>query len=239
MLWREIQVGNNPSNVGAQGYLYDHLIKYMFEKSTIKVRDLGFDVRYNFLSHVAYEQFVKNRILSPEDVDFVMARFVAETELEPNLQRLVTDCVFLGILKEKDGGLCFGLEYIHLYFTAYYIWQHKDKAPEVASVLQQITDNLYEQANAQITIFYTYLSNDEQIMRKMLSLAKSCQTDSAEFNYDSLKPAQLALSREVKRIVDPSIRSAVLDSKPSLDIAVATPQTSQESTLRDIVLARR
>ena len=239
MLWREIQAGNTPSNIGAQGYLYDHLIKYMFEKSTIKQRDLGFDVRYNFLSHLAYDLFNSGEVLSPESLETVMARFVAETELEPNLQRLVEDCIFLGILKEKDGGFCFGLEYIHYYFTAYFIWQHKHQSPEVAQVLERITDNLYEQANAQITIFYTYLSTDDVTMRKVLNLAQQCLKNGIEFSYDSLKPAQIAVSREVKKIVNLSSRITVLDGKPALEVAISHPQPAQETALKEIVLARR
>jgi hypothetical protein len=211
----------------------------MFEKSNIKQRDLGFDIRYNFLSHLAYELLIENKVLSPEEVDVVMARFVAEIELEPNLQRLVSDCIYLGILKEKDGGLCFGLEYIHYYFAAYFIWQHKSQSPEVAAMLQNITDNLYEQANVQITIFYTYLSNDETIMSKILNIAKEFQKDAVEFNFDTLKPAQIALSQEIKHVVDPLNRSAVLDAKPSLEITLTTTQPSQENHLREIILARQ
>jgi len=239
-LWREIQAGNTPSNVGSQGHLYDYLIKYMFEKTEIKPGDIGFDVRYNYLSYLAYALYNQREVLTSEEMATIDTKFTRETSLKPDMPRIISDCIHLGILKEKDDGLCFGQEYISYYFAAYYIWQHKSQSQEVSIMLERITNNIYELANAQITIFYTYLSSDEVIMLKVLRLAENCLIDADEFNYVILKPSQLAMAQAIRCVVsDPEVRSAYLDNRNELEQNMVPENMRSDTALQNITLARR
>jgi hypothetical protein len=106
-------------------------------------------------------------------------------------EHLLSSCISAGILSMEDCGYRFTYSYGYCYFIAKYFQENLADSDdemlrtELFSRLRSISERVYNQVNANIVIFYVFLTKDRVLINHIISNARKIFEDAPEFDFDS------------------------------------------------------
>jgi len=164
---------------GSYGYLYEVLIKTALAAVSAGATDV--DLKVTYLSGIAYAMSKSKQTTLPEQ-DFRNAHqhYCDRYDIIRDFPKMVADCRIAEILIESASGYRFKYPYIFYYFVAKYF---QENSSAVRHELMDIADHIYNETNANILIFYVYLTKDPELIRRI--------TQNSKRIYDECKPCDL------------------------------------------------
>lgn len=152
----------------AYGHCYNALIQQSLRKS--KVRDELIDKYINYLTELAYFIFNDNKsILSEEDAPIFKAQYSKKYLIESH-EKVMHDLCETGLLKSSYEGIAFSYKYIFYFYAAKYVAENHRSAP---GVIGDLCKKMHSEKHANILIFVTYHTKDQEVLDEILSFASS------------------------------------------------------------------
>lgn len=152
----------------AYGHCYNALIQQSLRKSKIK-NDL-FDKYINYLTEFSYFLFKTNKPhVSDEDILLFTSEYSTRYLIESH-EKAIDDLCSTGLLKKDYNGLSFSYKYIYYFYAAKYIAENYRVEPEI---IDQLCAKLHSEKHANILIFVTYHTKDQDVIDKILHTASS------------------------------------------------------------------
>jgi hypothetical protein len=175
----ETQQAANTAN-GAYGYLYEVLIKTSLATGS-KHGAADVDLKVTYLSGLAYLMFKKKQpSLSREEIKTAHAQYCKRYDIDREFSQIEADLKHSEILSEANGIYSFKYNYIFYYCVAKF-FQENQAASQTE--LLQLADYIYNDTNANILIFYVYLTKDSVLIKHL--------TNSAKKIYDEYEPCDM------------------------------------------------
>lgn len=167
---------SNTAN-GAYGYMYEVLLKSALAK--VNPRDV--DEKITYISNIGYSMFRnKQPILTDEELRAVHADYCDRYDMVRDFSKMMADLENAEVLVEAKGCYRFKYPYEYYYSVAKYFQDH---ASSLRGELYAAADHIYGEANANVLIFYVYLTKDEDLIRHIVA--------NSEKIYASYKPCDL------------------------------------------------
>jgi hypothetical protein len=154
---------------GAYGYLYEVLIK----SALARVGGGGSDVdaKITYLSGLGFALFSLGRkYLTEEEIRDAHDRYCDRYDMTRDVSKMVADLINSEILSERNGEYRFKHPYIFYYAVAKYLHEN---IGSLRSTLHDIADHIYNDINANILIFYVYLTKDQDLIERVVSNSKA------------------------------------------------------------------
>jgi 3',5'-cyclic AMP phosphodiesterase CpdA len=164
---------------GSYGYLYEVLIKSALIGSESGVKDV--DLKVTYMSGLAYFMF-KSSIRTVTETEFRAAHdeYCKRYDIIRDFSKMTAELCGAGMLVESKGLYRFKYPYVFYYSVAKYFQENADA---LKSELNGVADHIYNDANANILIFYVYLTKDAALIRRLI--------DSAKAIYDEFSPCDM------------------------------------------------
>jgi hypothetical protein len=151
---------------GAYGYMYEVLLKSAL--ASVNPKDV--DEKITYISFIGYSMFsARQPALSEEDIRKVHDNYCTRYDMNRDFLKMVSDLVNAEVLVESKGVFRFKYPYEYYYSTAKYFQDH---SASMRGELFAIADHIYGEANANVLIFYVYLTKDEDLIRHIIENAK-------------------------------------------------------------------
>ncbi len=176
---------NSGGDYGSYGHIYQALITSRLSKHSIKQIAL----KLNFLSMLAFKMF-ENQL---ESLTLVQIREIAKSyeaeysyDVEPN--SLLKEIAENGLIQYDGNSFCFEYRYVYYYSVAYAFKTNVANEQTRAGArqhLSKLAKEAYFDDNANILIFYMYLSKDRLLMEEVLANAQSIFSDVDPCNLES------------------------------------------------------
>jgi predicted MPP superfamily phosphohydrolase len=159
---------------GAYGYLYDMLLKQAL--ATVNAKDV--DDKITYLSGFGYAMFKKKRPeLSEEEMRTEHDNYCDRYEMVRDFSKMMGDLLRAEVLVEEGGVYRFKYPYELYYSAAKYFQIH---AASLRNELFSISDHIYGERNANVIIFYVYLTKDDSLIGHIVENAKRIFGDCKE-----------------------------------------------------------
>jgi hypothetical protein len=150
---------------GAYGYMYEVLLK----SALAKVNPKDVDEKITYISAIGYAMFKsKQPVLTEEEIRQVHAEYCDRYDMVRDFSKMKADLVNAEVLIESNNSYRFKYPYGFYYSTAKYFQDH---ASSLRLELYNIADHIYGEANANVLIFYVYLTKDEELIRHIVASA--------------------------------------------------------------------
>jgi hypothetical protein len=213
--------GSATGGLGSYGQVYEALITARLAKVSLKSIDIG--TKITFLARFAWRLFESGkRCIDENDWTQLCDQYFQDYKVRLDRENLLSSCISAGILSAEECGSRFTYGYGYCYFVAKYFqenladpYDEKVRA-ELFTRLKSISERVYNQVNANIVIFYVFLTKDRVLIDHVISNARKIFEDSPEFDFDS--HVQFA-----NRIIVPPSRVCLPES---------TTETNQDSYQR-------
>jgi hypothetical protein len=164
---------------GSYGYLYEVLIKTALAGVNSGSKDV--DLQVTYLSGIAYAMFVaKQNYLNVQEFRAAHQKYCDRYDIVRDVSQMLQAAKSAEILVESPVGYEFKYPYIFYYLVAKYC---QENLTSVRNELNQIADHIYNETNANILIFYVYLTKDPELIRRI--------TQNAKRIYDECKPCDM------------------------------------------------
>jgi hypothetical protein len=151
---------------GAYGYMYEVLLKSALAK--INPRDV--DEKITYISGIGYAMFKgKHPVLTEEELRQVHSEYCSRYDMVRDFSKMISDLVNAEVLVEANGNYRFKYPYEYYYSVAKYFQDH---ASSVRQELLTAADSIYGEANANVLIFYVYLTKDDDLIRHIIRNAQ-------------------------------------------------------------------
>ena len=172
---------------GSYGYYYEALITAALHNQS---RTIPHDTIYTFVSSIAYTMFTeKLSDLSRAKFDAILDAYRSKHKVAPNrdqIRRVLQDAHIL-VWDETSAGR-FQYKYIYYYFVAKYLSENiyrQSVSAGIRTLVSRLTATLHVEEHANITIFFLYLTKDEESIRTLLERAKSLYVEASPCNFES------------------------------------------------------
>ena len=184
---------------GSYGYYYESLIASSLRNR--RSQSIPHDTIYTFVGSIAYKMFTgKQSELSRADFDSILDTYRKKHKVTPNREEM------LRVLQEarifvwdETGAGRFQYRYIYYYFAAKYLSENvyqKHASAEIRTLVSRLIGTLHVEENANIIIFFLYLTKDEESIRTLLERGRSLYDESLPCNFESdLKFAQELITK--------------------------------------------
>lgn len=181
---------------GSYGYLYEALLKLALAE--INPRDV--DEKITYISGVGYAMFSSHRpVMTEEELRAQHDKYCTTFDMVRDFSKVTNDLLRADVLVEFNKSYRFKYQYIYYYSVAKYFQDH---ISELRLRLNEIAAHLYGEANANVLIFYVYLTKDQELIQRLVSDAKQI--------YSGVKPCDLEkdidfLNKLAKKLPPPLI----------------------------------
>lgn len=177
--------------LGAFGYYYEVLITTALDAAlTTHGRRLTIDTLYTFVAAVAYRQLeLKRKYLTEDELDSVVADYLGAYKMSFDRHQILS---ILGdsriYRKVGDDRYSFQYKYIYYYFVAKHMADNLHKparGQDIRRHLERMTRALHVEDDANIILFFVYLTKDEETIGAILSEAKQIYAGYAPCDMDA------------------------------------------------------
>jgi hypothetical protein len=159
--------------------LYEVLIKTALAGVSGSAKDV--DLQVTYLSKIAYSMFTtKESVLTELEFRTAHDEYCAKYDIVRDCSKMISDFRKAEILIESQIGFSFKYPYIFYYFVAKYF---QENATAFRTELHDIADHIYNETNANVLIFYVYLTKDSELIGWI--------TQNAKRIYDEYKPCDM------------------------------------------------
>lgn len=157
-------------NASTHGYFYEILIKLALASRNPS----DYNVRLNFLTHLAYEMFSagKQELLESElrdSFDHYQETYAVGGLVYESLKEAL---ISKGMLIADSDRIRFRYPYLYYYFIANHL-RNNITSDEIRAHVQRLTETVGEQDSADILMFLVHLSNEAFIIERILATADS------------------------------------------------------------------
>lgn len=164
----------------AYGHCYNALIQQSLKKS--KVRDELIDRYVNYLTELAWFIFNSDStMLSEEGAPIFKAQYSTKYLVDSH-EKVINDLCETGLLKSNYDGLSFSYKYIYYFYAAKYIAENH-RAEE--HVISELCKKMHSEKHANILIFITYHTKDQEVLDEILKFASSIFLDETPATLDN------------------------------------------------------
>lgn len=184
------EAGSQRGGLGSYGQVYEALITARLARVSLKSIDIG--TKITFLARFAWRLFESGkRCIDDSGWIELCDQYFLDYRIRLDREHLLASCVSAGILSAEDCGYRFTYGYGYCYFIAKYFQENladldNDKArAELFTRLKSISERVYNQVNANIVIFYVFLTKDRVLINHIVSNARKIFEDAPEFDFDS------------------------------------------------------
>jgi len=186
----DTETGSQTGGLGSYGQVYEALITARLANVSLKSIDIG--TKITFLAKFAWHLFESSkRCIDDAEWNNLCEQYFADYRIQLDSKQLRASCISAGILSQEDCGLRFTYGYGYCYFVAKYFQENladpdDDKSrAEIFARLMSISQRVYNQNNANIVIFYVFLTKDRVLINHIISNARKIFEDASEFDFDS------------------------------------------------------
>lgn len=159
---------------GAYGYMYEVLLKSALAK--VNPRDV--DEKITYISGIGYAMFKgKQPVLTEEELRQIHTKYCSRYDMVRDFSKMISDLVNAEVLVEARGSYRFKYPYEYYYSVAKYFQDH---ASALREELHTAADYIYGETNANVLIFYVYLTKDDELIRHIITNAQQIYS-----SYDS------------------------------------------------------
>ncbi len=230
---------SNTTN-GSYGYMYEVLIKGALARTNAQ----DVEVKTTYISRIGHAMFsTRQRSLTDEELSDVHDLYLEYYDMDKSYDRMKSDLVSSGILVENSPAVYrFKYPYILYYSVAKYFSDHRTETQEE---LRHVADHLYSDLNANVLIFYIYLTKDMPLIKYMVDCAKLIYCDEKACDMDddvkflndlhSASPPPLVLdcadtreNRETHNRKQDEAEEAETASKPTIELEVSYDSSLEE-----------
>jgi hypothetical protein len=182
-------------DIGTYGYIYESSITNSLARGGSKVQ---MDIKYRFLSEVAYYMHRSNRSsISLVDLRALYRIFTDKIGRDPGFELLTNEVFVPGILVYHDDDLRFQYSFADYFFIARYYRDHLSKT-EIRDELKGLASALHIEKNSNIWLFLVHQSKDEFLLDCVLNIASNVFRESPlaklEKDIDFIREIQVELS---------------------------------------------
>lgn len=151
---------------GAYGYMYEVLLK----SALARINPKDVDEKITYISGIGYYLFhAKQPVLTEEELRQVHDTYCARYDMVRDFSKVIADLLKAEVLVESRGNFRFKYPYEYYYSTAKYFQDHHSST---RVELFSVADHIYGEANANVLIFYVYLTKDEELINHLVEGAK-------------------------------------------------------------------
>jgi len=182
--------GSQNNGLGSYGQVYEALITARLAKVSLKSIDIG--TKITFLSRFAWKLFnSRQRYLNEEEWIELSHNYFEEYKVRVDATQMRDACINAGIISEIETGYKFSYGYGYCYFVAKYFQENLADLEEplakaeLYSRLKSLSDRVHNQDNANIVIFYVFLTKDRSLISHIIENARTIFDNIEEFNFDS------------------------------------------------------
>jgi hypothetical protein len=111
----------------------------------------------------------KQPILTDEELRQVHSEYCSRYDMVRDFSRIISDLTNAEVLVEARGSYRFKYPYEYYYSVAKYFQDH---ASSLRQELYTMADYIYGEANANVLIFYVYLTKDDELIRPIIANAQ-------------------------------------------------------------------
>ena len=134
----------------------------------------------SFAGFLAFKMFLgEQEIITHDEITKIHSDWIKATDLNRDLQTLLTDLVQVRFLRRDHGVYRFGEKFILYYFVALYIQKNLND-PEPQQVVSDCVKKVWVEDYANVLLFLAHLSNDETVINQLLSETESYFSESPE-----------------------------------------------------------
>lgn len=158
----------------------------------MSVKSIDIGTKITFLAKFAWRLFEEHqRFLNDADWKELGDQYYNEYRIRVDSDQLRDSCVSAGILTEDDSGIRFTYGFGYCYFVAKYFQENLADSDEESSRtelferLKAISERVYNENNANIVIFYVFLTKDRSLINYIISNARHIFREYPEFDFDS------------------------------------------------------
>lgn len=150
---------------GAYGYLYEALLKLAL--AGVNPKDV--DEKITYISGIGYAMFAaRHPVPTEEDLRREHEAYCERYDMVRDFSKMVADLLNAEILVEYNGSFRFKYPYIFYYSVAKYFQDH---ASGLRRELYELADHIYGETNANVLIFYVYLTKDQDLIEHIVTEA--------------------------------------------------------------------
>jgi predicted MPP superfamily phosphohydrolase len=180
--------GSN-SGLGSYGQVYEALITARLARVSIKSIDIG--TKITFLSRIAWYLFTRGqRCVSSAEWHDLGESYFEQYKIRIESRHLLKSFLDAGILVNDGHDYRFSYGYAYCYFVAKYFQEgladsdeHSGR-PELFEKLKKLSESVYKQDNANIVIFYLFLTKDRSLIYHVIANARLIFSEHTEFDFD-------------------------------------------------------
>ncbi len=159
---------------GAYGYLYEMLLKQALAK--VNAKDV--DEKITYIAGIGYAMFKRKRPeLTEEEIRIEHEAYCDRYEMIRDFSKMMGDLIRAEVLVESNKIYKFKYPYELYYSTAKYFQIH---SASLRKELFTISDHIYGERNANVLIFYVYLTKDDTLIGHIIDNAKRIFADFQE-----------------------------------------------------------
>ena len=151
---------------GAYGYLYEMLLKQAL--ATVDAKQV--DEKITYISGMGYAMFKKKQpALTEEEMRAQHNAYCDKYDMIRDFPKMIDDLLRAEVLVESNQVYRFKYPYEFYYSTAKYFQEH---APELKRELYTMSDHLFGERNANVLMFYVYLTKDDDLIHHIIENAR-------------------------------------------------------------------
>lgn len=164
---------------GAYGYLYEMLLKQAL--ATVNAKDV--DEKITYISGIGYAMFKKKwPELTEEEIRAEHDAYCDKYDMVREFSKMMADLIKAEVLIEINGVYRFKYPYELYYSTAKYFQDH---SAQLRHELFTISDHIYGERNANVLIFYVYLTKDDSLIEHIISNSERIFTELKECDMEA------------------------------------------------------
>ncbi|MBB6342043.1 hypothetical protein HNP49_002211 [Pseudomonas fluvialis] len=220
----------------AYGHCYNTLIQQSLKKSKIKSDQI--DKYVNYLTELAHFIFATGRSRVTEEEVAQFKSYYSSRYLIDSHEKVIADLCSSGLLRRDLDSLSFSYKYIFYFYAAKYIAENQQG--KNLSDIDSLCSKMHMEKHANILIFVTYHTRDQEILDRIVSFAQSIfpeetpatlESSDTEHFEDILKTVP-ALAMELRTAQDiEAERKSSLDRKDSLEGRVTAIESDDDDEM--------
>ncbi len=185
------EAGQTLKTSGEYGYFYEHLI---IQRLSVGITArINMDLLQNYIPYPAAHLYNnKKETLSAEEFEQITKQYSQDYSLGIHLEQMKNILTKSLILQDdRNGGYRFAYKYTYYYFTARYLKNNIDRSQERKAIrrqLAQMVRQIHAEDNANIILFFLYLTRDEETIQRLLKQAKKLYQDQPLCDLDKQTP---------------------------------------------------
>jgi len=206
---------------GSYGYFYESILTMALSRESISPEDL--DAKYTYLSELAWYMFkVGVKEIDEESLIEFTRKHVDNYHLTISADRLKEEIIRTRIMNKVYGNY----QFIYGCFYYYFIARHlRDNIDESGSMdfIKKASEKLYTEDNANILIFFTYLTKNKTVIRHVLDCTSKLFNDVEPCDLSTHIDFVNRIQKKAPEIVLPDVdpekeRCALLDEMDQAEV---------------------